>query len=269
MYFCHLYGMGFCCCSLRIQYVFYMFSVCVNLSITLYMYRNVFVYMQSQMPQMFDVSTIMSVVRVNFRFLASSLMILFMSINNTAILNCVNVIDRLDLSIRDVSLKPFVLRFVGWLTITMALDSLQMCIYHIRTNFKMFSVAVFLQFFFCNVWIITPILFYTLIVSIICHEARNINDNVTSITAWRTYRPKWKELQSTAISLTKSEFGVMIIVFITWTIIDITFFCFATYLTWRLSSELELFGYVLLMTARAGLMFQLFRECHNCKIEVN
>lgn len=268
MYFCYLYGMGLCRKSSRILYVVYMSSVCVNVSVSLYTYRKVYYFMQTQMPEMFDVSTIMSVVRVNSRFLVSSLTILFMSANNAAILDCVDAIDRLDLSVRRVSLKPFVLRFVGWLTATIIADFLQLIVFLIRTEFQFFSAPVFTMLVISNAWIITPVLFYMLVVSIVRHEACDINGNVTSIGAWKVYRPKWKRLLCIAIGLTESQFGVMIIVFIIWTILEITFFCYALYLSWRMSLALEIYAYTVIMITRGSLTFQLFRECHNCKTQV-
>lgn len=268
MYICHLYGMGYFRTDFWIAYVVYILLILVNLLASAYTYHCVIAFVQTNLPLMLDLSVIGSAVRLHFRFLSPPLMIAFLSLNKTAVLQCVDVIDHLVPSIRHAPLKPFSVEFFGWLVATLAAESVQLLTYHYRQKFKRFSWSIFLHFVLSNVWIVTPILLHTFLISAIHRGIREINDNSTSIRAWRTYKLQWKQLHRTAIDLTNSVFGVIIIIYMLFTIMDITFFCFAVYISWRKYYTRDMIGYITIVFARAGLTFRLFRTCHNCKKEV-
>lgn len=267
IHFCNFFGMG---------YGFYgrfwiinCIILLINLINIVYTYHNVYIYITANMSEMYDLSTIMSVIRIHFHFITPILMFILFNINNTAVINYIEAFDNLVPSIQDISLKPYLLHFVGWIATTLIMEILQIIIYYVRINFIFFDTGLFTQFVSSNIWIITPILLYMFLTSIIFHGIRNINNKITTINAWKTYRLQWKELHCIAICLTKSVFGEIIIIFIGFTIIDITFFCWTLYLSWKNKQIIEMFGYTAIILVRAGLIFQLFYTCQHCKQEVS
>lgn len=266
IYICHLYGMGHCFCD-RFS-MFNYILILINLTNATYVYFSIYKKI-SAASDMYDLSTIMVVVRLHFRFLTPMIMIICLNVNKAVILCSIETLDHLIPSIRNISLKPFLLHFVGWIFITLAAEFLQILAFHVRTNFEYFlSLKLFVIFVFSNIWIVTPVLQYMYLMSMIFYGIRNINENITAIQMWKIHRSQWKELQHLAMHLTKSVFGEIIIIFIGFTIMDITFFCFAIYLSWKFNYVYEEFGYIVMILVRAGLVIQLFRTCHYCNIEV-
>ncbi|KAL5236293.1 hypothetical protein ACI65C_003703 [Semiaphis heraclei] len=221
------------------------------------------------MSGIFDLSTLTSVVRLQIRFLAHPLMIILLCAQKTTIMNYISDFDHLVLRINDVSLKPYMIHFFGWLSTTLVSELIQLMAFHYRTDFIFFNIFSTVQFVISNVWLVTPVLMYIFLISLVSHGIREINNDITSMRTWRTHSQKWKELQHVAIVLTNSVFGKIIIIFIMFTIMELTFFCFAVYLCWRANHHNELFAYFINMFVRAGLMFQLFRTSHSCKMKVN
>jgi len=266
MHFCHLFGMGFCCDGFQIVYFLLIFT---NMSVSIYIYYEMFIFVQTHLSEMFDLSTITSVVRLHIRFLAHPLMIVLLCVKKTTIINYITDLDDLVHRINDVSLKPYMIHFFGWLSTILVAELIQIMTFHHRTNLRFFSISATAQYVISNVWLVTPILMYIFLISLVSHGIREINNDITSIRAWRTHSLKWKELQHVGIVLTKSVFGKIIIIFIMFTIMELTFFCFAIYLSWRNNHTNEIVAYFIILFVRAGLMFQLFRTSHTCKIEVN
>ncbi|XP_015366146.1 PREDICTED: uncharacterized protein LOC107163304 isoform X2 [Diuraphis noxia] len=265
MCFCHLYGMGFCYDDFRI---IYFISIFVNMSASIYIYYKALIFVQMNMSNMFDLSTLTSVVRLHIRFLANPLMIVLLCAKITTIMNYISDFDDLVVRINDVSLKPYMLHFFGWLSITLVTEFIQLMTFHYRMDFRYLKISSTVQFVISNVWLVTPVLIYIFLISLVSHGIREINNDITSMRAWRTHSQKWKELQHAAIVLTNSVFGKIIIIFIMYTIMELTFFCFALYLSWRGNYFSELVAYFIILFVRAGLMFQLFRTSHSCKMEM-
>ncbi|XP_029345923.1 uncharacterized protein LOC115034182 [Acyrthosiphon pisum] len=264
IHFCHLFGMGFCCDDFQIVYFLFIF---INLSVSIYIYYEMYIYVQTHLSEMFDLSTITSVVRLHIRFLAHPLMIVLLCVKKTTIMNYISGFDGLVHRINDVSLKPYMIHFFGWLSTILVAELIQIMSFHHRTNLKFFTISATAQYVISNVWLVTPVLMYIFLISLISHGIREINNEITSIRAWRTHSLKWKELQHVGIVLTNSVFGKIIIIFIMFTIIELTFFCFTIYLSWRRNHHNEIVAYFIILFVRAGLMFQLFRTSHSCKIE--
>jgi len=266
MYFCHLYGMGFCYDDFPIIYYLFVF---VNMSASIYICYGVLIFVKTHMSGIFDLSTLTSVVRLNIRFLAHPSMIVLLCAKKTTIMNYISDFDKLVLRINAVSLKPHLIHFFGWLSTTLVSELIQLMTFHYSTDFIFFNILPTVQFVISNVWLVTPVLMHIFLISLVSHGIREINNDITSMRTWRMHSQKWKELQHVAIVLTNSVFGTIIIIFIMFTIMELTFFCFAVYLSWRANHSNELFAYLINMFVRAGLMFQLFRTSHCCKIEVN
>ncbi|XP_022174292.1 uncharacterized protein LOC111036546 [Myzus persicae] len=264
MYFCHLYGMGLYRDGFRIVYFLFIF---VNLSVSIYIYYEMFIYVQKNLSEMFDLSTITSVVRLHIRFLAHPIMIVLLCVKKTTIMNYISDFDDLVYRINDVSLKPYMIHFFGWLSITMVAELIQIMAFHYRTDLKFFSITATAQFVISNVWLVTPVLMYIFLISLVSRGIRELNSDITSIRVWKTHSLKWKELQHMGIVLTNTVFGKIIIIFIMFTIMELTFFCFTIYLSWRANSPNEIVAYFINLCVRASLMFELFRTSHSCKIE--
>lgn len=266
MYFCHLYGMGFCRDNFQIIYSILIF---INISASICIHYQTFIFVQTHLSSMFDLSTITSVIRLHIRFLAHPLMIVLLCIKKTTILNYLSDFDSLILRINTISLKPYMIHFFGWLVITLIAEFIQIMAFHYRTDLKMFSILSVFEFVFSNVWIITPVLIYIFLISLISQGIHEINNDITSIREWRTHSLKWKQLQNVGIVLTNIVFGKIIIIFIMYTIMDLTFFFYATYLSWINNYPNEIVGYTIILFVRAGLMFHLFRTTQICKLKVN
>lgn len=261
---CHVFGVGYS----RFRYA-YILLVVTNLSASVWLYFTVINFVLIEMQQMYDPAIIMSVVRTHFRMLTPPFMIVYLSLNKTAILDHVHAFDRIVPSLRDLSLTPYAVHFFGWLIAILAAESLQLAAYYIRIRFVNFYAPRDVKFVLSNTCMVTPILHHMFLMSVIRYGFRDINAKVTSIGDWITFRSRWKELRRTAIHLTNTVFGEMIIVFIMFTVFDMIFFIFLSYNTYRSGMTTETNMYVMMVLARAGLMFQLFRTCRNCKIEVN
>lgn len=266
MYFCHLYGMGFCRDNFQMIYSILIF---INVSASIYIHYEMFIFVQTHLSSMFDLSTITSVIRLHIRFLAHPLMIILLCAKRTTILNYISDFDSLILRINTISLRPYMIHFFGWLVITLIAEFLQIMAFHYRTNLEMFTILSVFEFVFSNVWIVTPVLIYIFLISLVSQGIHEINNDITSIREWRTHSLKWKQLQHVGIVLTDIVFGKIIIIFIMYTIMELTFFFYATYLSWINNNYNELVGYIIILFARAGLMFHLFRTTQICKLKVN
>jgi hypothetical protein len=266
MYFCHLYGMGFCRDNFRIIDFLLIF---INVSVSIHVYYVLFVYVQTNLSSMFSLSTITSVVRLHIRFLAHPLMIVLLSVKKTTILNYISDFDSLVLRINKVSLTPYAIHFFSWLITTLLAELIQVMAFHYRTDLQIFAIWSTVRYVISNVWIVTPVLMYIFLISLVSNGIQEINNDITSIRAWRIHSPKWKELQCMSIVLTNSVFGNIIIIFIMYTIMDLTFFFYATYLSLISNLPIEMVGYIIILFVRAGLMFHLFRTTQSCKLEVN
>lgn len=266
MYFCHLFGMGFCFNDFQIVFFLLIF---INMSVSIYIYYEMLIYIQTNLSEMFDLSTITSVVRLHIRFLAHPLMIVFLFVKKTIIMNYIRNFDDIVYRINDVSLKPYMIHFFSWLSIILVAEFLQLMTFHHRRNLRYFTISATAQFVLSNVWLVTPVLMYIFLISLVSYSIREINNDITSIRAWKTHCLKWKELQHAGIVLTKSVFGKIIIIFIMFTIMELTFFSFTVYLSWRSNFPNEIVAYLIILFVRAGLMFQLFRTSNSCKGEIN
>ncbi|XP_026823314.1 uncharacterized protein LOC113561217 isoform X2 [Rhopalosiphum maidis] len=264
MYFCHLYGMGFCPNNFRIIYFLLIF---INVSVSFHIYYTMFVYVQTHLSSMFNLSTVTSVVRLHIRFLAHPLMIVFLSVKKTTILNYISVFDSLVLRINKVSLTPYTIHFLSWIITTLLAELIQIMAFHYRTDLQYFTAWSTAQYVFPNVWLVTPVLIYIFLISLVSNGIHEVNNNITSIRAWRIHSLKWKKLQCMSIVLTNSVFGNIIIIFIMYTIMDLTFFFYATYLSWINNFPNEIVAYIIILFVRAGLMFHLFRTTQSCKLE--
>lgn len=267
IYIFHLYGMGYCVCNRF--WITNCALVLINLMSAVYVYFGTYVMVITTATNIYDLSTIMSVVRLHFRFLTPIIMIIYYNFYKTEILNAIKDFDHLVPSVKNISLQPYLLQFIGWISMTLMAEFLQLLIFNMRTNFKYcVSFKLFFLFVFSNIWIITPVLQYIFLIQIILYGIRNINENVMTIQMWKTFRPQWKKLQHVANHLTKSVFGEIIMVFIGLTIMDITFFCFTSYLAWKEERVFEVLTYIIIILVRSSLIIQLFRTCHHCKMEV-
>ncbi|KAL4107658.1 hypothetical protein QTP88_017968 [Uroleucon formosanum] len=151
---------------------------------------------------MFDLSTITSVVRLHIRFLAHPLMIVFLFVKKTIIMNYIRNFDDIVYRINDVSLKPYMIHFFSWLSIILVAEFLQLMTFHHRRNLRYFTISATAQFVLSNVWLVTPVLMYIFLISLVSYSIREIND-ITSIRAWKTHCLKWKELQHAGIKQMK------------------------------------------------------------------
>lgn len=240
-----------------------------NLSASVYVYYNVITLVGDTMPDMFDLHTVMSAVRLNARGLVQSLMIAFFEAHRGHVLDFVAALDDLVPSAARLSLLPFAARFFGWLTATLAAELLQLLAYFYRADFDGFTVISTSQFVLSNVWIVTPVLVHMTLVSLACRGVRDINGRITSFDSWRAHRHRWTRLQWAVTRLTDTAFGAIIVAYVVFIITDLTFFAFIASLSWTNGYPVEVATYVLLMSVRAALTFQLFRTCHRCKTEVN
>ncbi|XP_060854456.1 uncharacterized protein LOC132932206 isoform X2 [Rhopalosiphum padi] len=265
MYFCHLYGMGFCRDNFRIIYFLLIF---INVSVSFHIYYTMFMYVQKNLLSMFSLSTVTSVARLHIRYLANPLMIVLLSVKKTTILNYISDFDSLVLRINKVSLTPYTIHFFSWLITTLVAELIQIMSFHYRTDLQYFTTWSTVQYVFSNIWIVTPVLLYIFLISLVSNGIQEINNDITSIRAWRIHSLKWKELQGMSIVLTNSVFGNIIIIFIMYTIMDLTFFIYATYLSWINNFPIEIVTYIIMWFVRAGLMFHLFRTTQSCKLEM-
>lgn len=266
MYFCQLYGMG--CCRDKFPTAHRLLTL-VSLSASVYVYYKLVTYVGETMPNMVDLSTVMSAARLNVRGLVHPLMIVFFDAHRGHVLDFVAALDDLVPSTRHAPLRPFAARFVGWLTATLAAELLQLLVFFHRIGFENFSALPAAMLVLSNLWIVTPVLVHVQLVSLALRGVRDVNGRITSFGSWRVYRHRWTRLQYAAVRLTDTAFGAIIVMFVVFVITDLTFFTFVAHMCWKNDLPVELASYVLIMFVRAALTFQLFRTCHRCKAEVN
>lgn len=268
-YLCHAYGMGYCRDGgFRAAGAVHYTSIAFNLWASAYTYYDVHVFAFNNLVMMHDLTTVVSVARLLFRFAAPVAMIASLAANGGAAVAAVESLDRLVPSVRGAPLTAHAYRFAAWMAAAMIAELLQILVFHVRTDFAFSSARVTAQFVFTNVWLVTPVLVHTFLMTLVRCGVRDINAAVDTTAAWRARCADWKELRRLGAELTNRTFGVIIVVSMVCTIAEMSFFCFAVYLAWREQSVSEISCYALIMAVRSGFTLYLFRTCHECKAEV-
>lgn len=271
---CRIFSVGFQFNNSKIALVVDILSLSLNLSISVYGYCYVISFIQKRMTNLWDITTVMSVIKVYTYLLTPPIMIIMIQLHKKNLTNFIYKFDEIIPSVKNASLRPFLRYSVILLSLSIIFEVMSYSLFHMSTNFQFFSMFDYLLIFIYNFWSVVPLLQYIFFIRIIHHGIENINNQITSISVWRECRDHWKELRFIAVHVAKHEYGVIIVVFVTHTITEIVFDLFALYfLGYKRSDDISLYYLVITINTlnalfSAFMMFEIFRISQNCKFEV-
>lgn len=267
--FCRLFGLGppnnyagIACFNDTLLLLLNLFvSVCGSVHITY--------YMSDHMPPVWNITTVVSMIRVYINTIAPPLTVLFAQFKKRAFTDCVAELEDLVPWMESDFLRSFVRYSVKWLLMNMSTEIVIITTLHFFTGFSLFAVVDYLIIAIHNAWLVIPLLQFVFIIKTVRLGVCEINRRVDSVGRWKIYRQKWKELARLAMRLTENVAGDIIIIHFTSKIADIVFFIFTLYVYGLKRDGLYLtIFHVYNIVISSFWVFELFRQCQNCKQQV-
>lgn len=273
--FYRLYGFGFQLDDSMTALMVDKLLVIVHLSFCIYGYEHVTSMMQDRMPILLDITMVMSVVKVYVYLLIPPTMIVMWQYNRRLLTDLLYKLDKIVPFVESIPLRPYLWHSAMWLFLSIFVEFLIYFTFHIYTNFMYFSIFEYVMIAVYIIWSMLPLIVYVFLIEIISRGVRNVNDQITSINKWRTYRSQWKKLRYMAIHSAENEFGVVIVVFVVYTITEVVYFLFSLYfMGYKRFSTGPVYYSVysasafLVVIFRTSWLFQIVRVSQNCKSEV-
>lgn len=268
IFFCQLFGFGILhnTIAARIMDAVIFF---VNIMVCAYCYFYVKSFVSEKMMDIWDITTVFSVLRVYFRLFAPIFILVSVQFKKRTVNKIVKTFDDVLPSIELAYKRSIIWYSVTWLIGSIGSEYLLMIVFHIRTNFAHIKLNDFIIITLLNTWTIIPIVQYLFIIKSVRLGVRNINDRITSIEQWKLLRLKWKKLRYLAIDLTSNVVGEIIIAYIICRIIDIILVIFLIYFYgYKEKNILTSCMFIIYVIMEMIAIFELFRQCYNCKLEV-
>lgn len=270
--FYRLFGLGFMLDDSMTALTIDALLVCFHLSFCIYGYDHATLLIQELMPVLWDITTVTSVIKLYVYLMAPPTMIVMWQCNRRAITDLFYKLDTIVPSVESVPLVSYLWYSATWLSLCILVELLIYTTLHIDTNFVYLTMFGYITVVLYVTWTMLPPLMYTFLIKLISRGVKDINDRITSIGTWRTYRRQWKELRYIAVHSVEKEFGVIIVVYVVHTIAEIVFFLFSMYFLGykRLSTGIVYWtGAFLVILFRSSWLFQIVQVSQNCKLEVN
>ncbi|VVC31901.1 Hypothetical protein CINCED_3A004912 [Cinara cedri] len=270
IHFCRLFGLGLLHSDSIATRIVDMFLLFVNFVVCLYSYFHITSLVSEKMPDIWDITTVVSVIRLYIRIFSTPLIIILSQFQKRTLTRIICEFDNIvPGSIEPAFLWSFVFYSVVWLLGNIVGECLTMVAFHVRTKFEYFSFKdVFLIVIF-NFWMFVPLLQYLFMIKAIRLGVQNINDSITSMEQWKLLRLKWKELGRLSIHLTSNVVGEIILTYMVCKIADIIFFIFLIYFYgYKEGSKLVMSLFLINVCLEVVGVFELFRQCNICKLEL-
>jgi len=266
---CRLFGFGLWYGDAYTMYFYDAFLLSINFALSVYSYFHVTALVSKSMPEMWDITTVLSVIRLHIRICMPPLMVILSQFHKHTLTDILHKLDDLLSPIEISYLRSFMWYSVRWLLINIIGEWITITAFQIRTNFMLLMIEDYILIIVFNCWLFIPIFHYIFIVKTVQLGMRKINERTSTIREWKESRQKWKELQCLVINLTNSEIGDIIIAHVMCRIADITFFTFLVYFYgYKSESKLSIIIFVVNVVIGVFWLFELFRQCQNCKQEV-
>lgn len=246
----------------------------INFLLSVYGYCYATKIRRQQLPGIWDVTTVMTTVKQNTYLLAPLITMISWQLKRRTVTDLVYALDEI---VSSIQIKSPKLLFPTYFTVGLPLLIVaKIAIYGLlqfESSFKHFAIFDYAMIVINSVWIIAPVIYYLFLIETIRQAVRDINDRLTGVGAWKTYRGRWKELKRTATSLARIEFGVTIITLFVYAIAEVVFDLFMIFFV-----AYTMFSMNLLHAHMAGLfmnaalnffwMVEVLRTSHNCRSEV-
>lgn len=270
MIFCRLFGLGLLHNYTAFAYFKDTILLAVNLIVAVYGYRHVTYFISIEMQEIWNITAVVSVVRVYIHMIIPPLLVFLVQFKKRALTNIINQIDDLLPQIETDFLRSFRWYCVKWLLLKALTEMIALVELHIKTrHFNLSSINDYLLVLILNIWLLVPLFQYIFIIKTVHLGVCEINHRIISIKEWTIYRQKWKELTYLVIHLTKNVFGDIIILHIGNVIINIIFFIFSLYYYgYKRNSLFVMCSHSTNILVIVFWLFELFRQCENCKKEV-
>lgn len=268
--FCRIFGLGLWNNYTWIAYFNDIFLLLLNLVVGIYGFIQITYYIFNHMPKMWNITTIVSVIRVYINMIGPPLVILFAQFKKRALTDILEKIDNLVPWIGRDFLRSFMRYSVKWLLVNMSTEIIIITMFNFNTNFDLFAIKDYLLIAVYNMWLVIPLLQYVFVIKTVDLGVWEINRRINSIEDWIIIRKKWKALRHLVIDLTKNVVGDIIIIHFTNKIADIVFFIFSLYFYGiKRYSLFVIVTDIYNIIIGALWMFELFRQCQNCKQQVS
>ncbi|XP_050424645.1 uncharacterized protein LOC126835843 [Adelges cooleyi] len=266
--FCRLFGMGFQREDSEMAFLEYWILLAFNLTLISYtVFTDIFQDLHI-MKNLMDVMSFMTVIRYFTRTFVPVVAICSILFTRNIIIKTVQTLDDLIPSVKRTPLSFYSWYFYGWLTLSLATDYLQFFTFWISANFGIYSVRTLFHLTFYNIWISVPVAQYVVLIMMIQNGIRGMNDDITSISKWKSYRTRWKMLKDLAEYLTNYVFAAFIIVYVLFSMCETFFFAFVSFLAFRESEKYRTSAWLITALMRARFVVHLFQICQNCKKEI-
>lgn len=267
--FCRMFGLGLLYSKEYIKYLYDAFLLLINIFVFVYCYFHVTSFISTEMNELWNITTVISVIRLYISLLAPPLMVLLSQFKKQTLTKILNELDKLVPSIDIVFLRSYLWYSVKWLLLNIIGDIVAFTTFILRTNFQTVYIKDFILISISNCWLYIPIFQYLFIIKTIHFGMQKINIEIHSMGDWKLFREKWKDLRFLAIHLTNSVYGEIILLHIICHLAGIIFILFVCYFH-GYKPDNNIVTFLLIVKAIIGViwLFELFKQCQNCKFEV-
>lgn len=241
-----------------------------NLSYSAYGYNYVTSIVQQRMPLKWDITTFMSVAKVQTYLLTPPVMLIMWQYHKRSLSEALRDLDHVMIeNAAAMSLAPFAWWSVTWFWTALVIDYSVYSLFHIDTDFVYFAMNEYAMISVYTVWFKVPLFMYVFLMDTIRNSIQDINGRLTTVAEWRTYRGRWDDLRQLAVHLAHHQFGVTIVTFMVLSIAEIVFFVFMVYLySYNQKNTLKIVIYSIKAFFSTAWMFEIIRMSKNCKLEV-
>lgn len=269
IYFCRVFGLGLLNSDTALSHAADAFLLSANFATSVYGYIHITSLVSKRMSDLWDITTVVSVIRLHIRIFTPPFILVLSQFNKRTLTETLGKFDDIVPAGERAFVRSSVRYSVAWLLANIAGECLTVAAFHIRTKFAYFAIADFLLIVVYNFWMTIPIHQYLFVIKTVRLGVRYINDRIASMERWKLLRYEWKELRRLAVDLTGDLFGPVIVMYMVCKIADVIFFIFLIYYYgYKDKNELVTSFFVINVGLEIIGIFELFRQCNNCKLEV-
>lgn len=271
--FCRLFAFGFLVDRSAFALATDTLILTINFSLSVYGYSYVMAIRRQQLPGIWDLTTVMTVIKLHAYMLTPQITMVAWQFKRRAVTDLIYELDEIVSSIRTAAPKSSSSYTAVCIFLSIVVKFLTFGVLQLESSFKYFTSFDIFMVVFYNVWFIVPRLHYLSLMETIRQAVREINDRISGVGNWKTYRSRWKELSRIATHLARTEFGVMVVTFIVYAIVHIVFYLFMIYFVAFksvnvISKHVHVVFLLINIAFNCFWLFEVFRSSHNCRLEV-
>ncbi|KAL5236295.1 hypothetical protein ACI65C_003705 [Semiaphis heraclei] len=244
--------------------------VLANLSYSVYVYNYFTSTVQQRMPLKWDITTFMSVAKVQTYLLTPPVMLIMWQYHKRSLSDALRDLSNAMIeTAAAMSLAPFAWYSIAWLCMSLVIEYFVYTLFHIDTDFVYFKMNDYVMISVYTVWFKVPLFMYVFLMDTIRQSIQDINGRLTTVAEWRAYRGRWDDLRQMAVHMARNQFGVTIVAFMVCSIAEIVFFVFMVYLSsYNQTNTLKIVMYSIKAFFSTAWMFEIIRMSKNCKLEL-